>query len=359
MSGGWFDHYYANLAVVHGMALVVVGAIYLRFYRQAQRERRSLATALQQSRESEARLKAIIDSMEATASERTDQLVEAEHQMLQAEKLASVGRLAAGVAHEINTPIQYVGDNLHALSDIFQDLNGLVDRYKELVQTVANGQSGVDKVEQIRAAEEEIDLPFILEDAPKAIVQGLDGVKRVANIVRAMKDYSHVKGGAATAVDINKSLESTLTVARNEYKYHADVVTEFGELPMVECYPSELNQVFLNLLVNAVHAIQDTNKRGTITIVTRAVDEGVEVSISDTGGGIPEEIRDKIYDLFFTTKEVGRGTGQGLYLSHQVVVGKHGGTLACESEMGVGTTFRIRIPLRLPASSATGEASES
>jgi PAS domain S-box-containing protein len=308
----------------------------------------------------EAELAAHREGLEELVAQRTRQLLEAERQVLQTEKLASVGRLAAGVAHEINTPIQYVGDNLHALADIFQDLRGLVDQYRALADMAAGAQLNPEAVELIRAAEEEIDLPFVLEDAPKAIAQGLDGVQRVASIVRAMKDFSHVKGGVVASVDLNHALQSTLTVAKNEYKYHADVETDFGDLPSVECYPSELNQVFLNLLVNAAHAIEDKGGgRGKITITTREAGSEVEIAITDSGVGIPPEIRDKIYDLFFTTKPVGRGTGQGLYLAHQIVVTKHGGTLACESEVGVGTTFRIRIPVRLaipPEVGGSGDA---
>lgn len=301
------------------------------------------------------------ERLEELVARRTEQLVEAERQVLQGEKLASVGRLAAGVAHEINTPIQYVGDNLHSLADTFQDLRKLIEQYRALVEAAVESRFNPDALERIRATEAEIDLEFILDDAPKAIAQGLDGVQRVASIVRAMKDFSHVKGGVVETVDLNHALQSTLTVAKNEYKYCADVQTDFGPLPSVECYPSELNQVFLNLLVNAAHAIQDKGGRGLITIATRSLDTEVEIAIADTGTGIPDEIRDKIYDLFFTTKQVGRGTGQGLYLAHQIVVGKHGGTLACESRVGEGTTFRIRIPARLPArtddeEAATGES---
>jgi len=289
------------------------------------------------------------ERLEEMVAERSAQLVEAEHQVIQAEKLASVGRLAAGVAHEINTPIQYVGDNLHALSEAFEDLTRLIEEYRKLGEQFGTSPTDSGMLEQVRETERAIDLPFILEDTPKAITQALEGVQRVAMIVRSMKDFSHVKGGTTAVVDLNQSIQSTLTVARNEYKYHADVETEFGQLPAVECYPSELNQVFLNLLVNAAHAIQDTGRRGKITITTRPFESHVEVAISDTGTGIPEEIREKIFDLFFTTKEVGRGTGQGLALARQIVVGKHGGELRCASEVGKGTTFTIQIPIRVPA----------
>lgn len=287
------------------------------------------------------------ERLEELARERSEQLLEAQRQVLQGEKLASVGRLAAGVAHEINTPIQYVGDNLRAISDFFVDVEAVVTKYREIVGLVKQAGRAEELAQKAEAVEREHDLDFILTDAPKAVNQALDGVQRVAKIVRAMKDFSHVKSAASSGVDLNRCLESTLTVARNEYKYHADVKTDFGDLPLVECYPSELNQVFLNLLINAAHAIEDTGQRGLISVSTRVDGEWVEVVIADTGKGIPEDIRDKVYDPFFTTKEVGKGTGQGLYIARQIVIVKHGGTLEFESEIGKGTTFRIRIPVTL------------
>lgn len=287
------------------------------------------------------------ERLEELARERSEQLLEAQRQVLQGEKLASVGRLAAGVAHEINTPIQYVGDNLRAISDFFVDLEAVVTKYREIVGLVKQAGGAEELAQKAEAVEREHDLDFILTDAPKAVDQALDGVQRVAKIVRAMKDFSHVKSAASSGVDLNRCLESTLTVARNEYKYHADLKTDFGDLPLVECYPSELNQVFLNLLINAAHAIEDTGQRGLISVSTRVDGEWVEVVIADTGKGIPEDIRDKVYDPFFTTKEVGKGTGQGLYIARQIVIVKHGGTLDFESEIGKGTSFRIRIPVAL------------
>jgi signal transduction histidine kinase len=288
------------------------------------------------------------EKLEELARERSEKLLEAQRQVLQGEKLASVGRLAAGVAHEINTPIQYVGDNLHAISDFLVDLEAVVTKYREIVGLIKQTDAAQELVQKAETAEQEHDLDFVLADAPKAVSQALDGVQRVAKIVRAMKDFSHVKSAASSGVDLNRCLESTLTVARNEYKYHADLKTDFGELPLVECYPSELNQVFLNLLINAAHAIEDTGQRGLITVSTRGDGQWVEVTIADTGKGIPKDIRDKVYDPFFTTKEVGKGTGQGLYIARQIVVVKHGGSLDFESEVGKGTTFRIRIPLSPP-----------
>jgi len=302
-------------------------------------------------RRAEEELAAHRADLERLVEERSGELLAAERQMLQAEKLASLGQLAAGVAHEINTPIQYVGDNFQALSDLFDDLTSLVDKYRDLVALLRSEKVTAEALEDIAAAEKEYDLEYIIEDAPKAIEQGLEGVRRVAHIVRAMKDFSHVGRGELAPVDINHALESALTVTRNEYKYVADAEADFGELPMVECYASELNQVFLNLLVNASHAIADTGERGTITVRTYSDGDDVLIDVSDTGTGIHEEIRGRIFDPFFTTKEVGKGTGQGLNMAHQIVAGKHGGSLTFETEMGKGTTFTVRLPVKSTAAS--------
>ena len=299
-----------------------------------------------------------LQDLEHLVKERSAELLAAQRQLLISEKLASVGQLAAGIAHEINTPIQYIGDNLQALSEYFDDLLSVIHKYREVVALARSGEATPEAFDALGAVEEEHDLEYILNDAPNAVAQGLEGVKRVVHIVRAMKDFSHVNRSELSITDINHVLESTLTVARNEYKYVADVETDFGELPQIECYVSDLNQVFLNLLVNAAHAIADTGKRGTITIKTRARGDDVEVRITDTGTGIPEEIRDKIFDPFFTTKEVGQGTGQGLNIAHQIVVGKHGGTLSLETEVGKGTTFCLRIPIQAVAPATPDEKDE-
>ncbi|NLX23366.1 MAG: PAS domain S-box protein [Phycisphaerae bacterium] len=287
--------------------------------------------------------------LEHLVAKHSERLLAAQRQLLHNEKLASVGQLAAGVAHEINTPIQYVGDNLRALSESFDDLLNIQNKYRELVTLVKTGLPTEETISAIEAAASECDLDFLIEDTPKAIAQGLEGVARVTHIVRAMKDFSHVDRGEVSAVDINHALESTLTVARNEYKYVADIETDFGQLPPVECFASEMNQVFLNVLVNAAQAIAETGRRGTITLRTRHIADQVEVTIHDTGAGIPEAVRAKVFDPFYTTKAVGKGSGQGLNIAHQIVVRRHGGTIDFDTETGTGTTFVIRIPVRMPA----------
>ena len=265
----------------------------------------------------------------------------------QAQKLEAVGSLAAGIAHEINTPIQFVGDNLRFLSESFADLTRLVDHcYRQ---------------ERI-AAEKALDLDYLMEEVPKALKQSLDGVSRVATLVQAMKVFAHPDRREKAATDINDALHSTLIVARNEMKYVADVETEFGNLPRLVCNIGEVNQVFLNLLINAAYAIGEvkkaTGEKGLIRVRTSLEDHAVLISISDTGCGIPENIRGRIFDPFFTTKESGRGTGQGLAIARSVVVDRHGGTLTFTSEVGKGTTFYVRLPLDEPAGPAEEKPSE-
>jgi len=273
----------------------------------------------------------------------------AEMELRHAQKLESVGRLASGIAHEINTPIQFVGDNTRFLQDSFAGLQTLFAAYQELRDAAAAGPVTPQTLAKVSEVEQESDCEYLMGEIPTALAQTLDGVTRVATIVRAMKEFAHPESKEMAAADLNRALLSTLTVARNELKYVADVQTEFGDLPLVVCNIGDLNQVFLNLLVNAAHAIGDvvkgTGGKGTIRVRTVAEEKTVLVAITDTGAGIPEPIRNRIFDPFFTTKEVGRGTGQGLAIARSVVVDRHKGTLAFESEVGKGTTFYVRLPL--------------
>ncbi len=272
-----------------------------------------------------------------------------EFELNQAQKLESVGRLASGIAHEINTPIQFVNDSVHFVRDAFADTVPLVERYRAVCEAAAKGAvAGVD-LAAVKQAEEAADIAYILENVPKALERSLDGLERVATLVRSMKEFAHPDKKEKAPADLNHAINTTLTIARNEYKYVADVATDFGELTPVWCHVNEINQVFLNLIVNAAHAIADqvkgSDKRGRICIATRQENAEVVISIADTGGGIPESIQAKIFEPFFTTKEVGRGTGQGLSIARNVVVDKHGGSLTFDSNTGVGTTFHIRLPV--------------
>ena len=281
-----------------------------------------------------------------------------ELELHQAQKLESVGRLAAGVAHEINTPTQFVSDSVQFLKDGLTDLFGLVSKYRALHQAVLNGRPTVDAAADIAQAEESADLEYLIENVPSAIQRSIDGLGRVTDIVRSMKEFAHPDQKEMGPVDLNRGIQSTLIVARNEYKYIADVETDFGDLPPVMCHGGDINQVVLNIVVNAAHAIGDllgsTNERGRITIQTRQEDTHAVIHISDTGGGIPEAIRNRVFDPFFTTKGVGRGTGQGLAIARNIVVDKHAGQFTFVSTMGLGTTFTISLPIHGPK--ATQEA---
>jgi two-component system NtrC family sensor kinase len=268
------------------------------------------------------------------------------------QKLQAVGELAAGIAHEINTPIQFVGDNVQFLQGAFADLIGLLEKHEQVYEAMQN-HCDAQQTGQIKAVREIADLPFLRREIPPALTQAVEGVTRVTTIVQALRKFSHVDWGPEkNTANLNEALESTLVVAGSELKYVADVVTEFGDLPPVKCYIGDLNQVFLNLLVNAAHAIGDvvksTGHRGQIRVETRTEEDWAVVAIGDSGTGIPAEIRNRIFDPFFTTKGVGKGTGQGLALARAIIVERHGGALTFDSEIGKGTTFYIRIPINPP-----------
>ena len=272
-----------------------------------------------------------------------------EIQLRHAQKLESIGQLAAGIAHEINTPTQFIGDNLHFMQDAVNDLFGLLGQYHQLREAVRGQSFAKGLTEEIEKTIQTINLAELEKEIPLSITQANSGVQRVAKIVQAMKDFSHPGNEAKMPVDLNRSIESTLTVCRNEWKYVADLQTDFDpSLPLVSCLPGEFNQAILNLIVNASHAIADKvgdKGKGIIGVSTRRQGDRVEIRISDTGTGIAEAVRGRIFDPFFTTKEVGKGSGQGLAISRSVVVDKHQGEIFFETETGQGTTFIIRLPL--------------
>jgi len=272
-------------------------------------------------------------------------------QLQQSQKLKSIGQLAAGIAHEINTPTQYVGDNTRFLQEAFEDLFLVLNSYGRLLADVKSGEVSDETIREIDGCLEEMDFGYLVEEIPAAIAHTLEGVERISKIVRAMKEFSHPGREEKVPLDINKAIESTITVARNEWKYVAEMQVDFDQaLPPVPCMPGEFNQVILNMIINAAHAIADViaqkpGGKGLIRIRTARVGNTAQILISDTGTGIPPEIRARIFDPFFTTKEVGRGTGQGLAICYPVIVEKHGGAIEVESQVGRGTDFTIRLPL--------------
>ncbi len=275
-------------------------------------------------------------------------LKDTQAQMIQSEKMASIGQLAAGVAHEINNPTGFVSSNLKTLADYEKDFSTLIGKYRKLVEDLedimarekcCSALSG--QVERIVALEDEMDMDFILDDVKNLVEESREGTERIKKIVLDLKDFAHPGEDKLQSADINQCLESTLNVVWNELKYKTTVTKAYGDLPIIQCYPHQLNQVFMNLLVNAGQAIE---KKGEIKIATRADNGYVEIEINDTGSGIAKENLPKIFDPFFTTKEVGKGTGLGLNVSYNIIK-KHKGTLGVTSTVGKGTTFTIRIPV--------------
>ncbi|HSW04477.1 ATP-binding protein [Aquabacterium sp.] len=266
----------------------------------------------------------------------------AQDQLMQSEKLASIGQLAAGVAHEINNPVGYVFSNFGTLERYLADLFRMLSAYEE-AEPLLSGTPAARRLAELR---QEIELDYLKEDVPTLMAESCEGIKRVRKIVQDLKDFSHVDARQEWEwTDLHKGIDSTLNIVNNEIKYKAEVVKAYGVLPEVECLPSELNQVFMNLLVNAAHAV--SKERGTITIRSGLSADGsqVWVDIEDDGCGIPKENLSRVFDPFFTTKPVGKGTGLGLSLSYGIVK-KHGGQLDVDSEVGRGTRFRVSLPVR-------------
>ena len=289
--------------------------------------------------------------LESLVEKRTSELASANRQLndlqikaLETEKLASIGQLAAGVAHEINNPIGFVNSNLGTLRGYMDKLLGLLDAYAAIETTLPEESTLRAGLEDLKA---KIELEYLASDAPALIAESIEGITRVRKIVQDLKDFSRVDTNQEwLAADIHACIESTLNVAKNEIKYKANVVREFGELPPVECLPSKLNQVFLNLFVNAAQAIPE-GSMGQITVRTARDGDEVRIEVEDSGAGIPADILKRIFEPFFTTKPVGKGTGLGLSLAIGIVQHHHG-HITCDSEVGRGTRFTITLPVRQP-----------
>ena len=289
--------------------------------------------------------------------ERTlEELLMTQARLVHSQKLESIGILAAGVAHEINTPTQYVRDNVHFLSDGFEDLMRLVEVATQLVDAVQREQPTDALIARFAEVVEEADLDYLQEEVPQAIEQSQQGLDHIARIVLAMKNFSHPGTTRKEPTNLNNILRDATTVTRNAWKFSSDLVLDLDEtIPPVWCVVGDLKQVFLNLIINAADAIEerfsgDRERRGSLRITSRWSGDRVMVSVSDTGTGIPEEILETIFDTFFTTKEVGKGTGQGLAIARDIVTNKHHGEMTVESTVGQGTTFHVTLPIHLSTS---------
>jgi PAS domain S-box-containing protein len=312
--------------------------------RPAGYEPRVLLTSGQLLRDNEGKIFGAVEALHDITELKT-----LEVQLRHSQKLEAVGQLAAGIAHEINTPAQFIGDNLLFLKNAFQEVLSVLDVFHHAMKELKTIPDCDRMIRPVTEKETAIDLAFIEENVPPACDAALDGVSRISGIVGAMKEFAHTDRRKKAGADLNRALKATFTIARNEYKYVADLESDLAELPLVMCHLSDLNQVFLNLLLNASHAIADVAKssseRGKIHVRSAVEGNFVRIEIQDTGCGIPEQIRDRIFEPFFTTKEVGRGTGQGLAIARSIVVDKHHGSLTFTSETGKGTTFIILLPI--------------
>ena len=296
---------------------------------------------------SERRYRQLAESLEIEVQQKTREIKEAQTWLMQQEKMASIGQLAAGVAHEINNPMGFISSNLNTLKEYDKDIRSLIKQYRLFFSGLKNDASKekdrtyiLEGIKHITQFEKDIDIEFVMQDLPNLIEESLDGADRIRKIVFDLKDFAHPEEEELKFTGINENLDSTLNVVWNELKYKANVTKDYGDLPLVKCYPRQLNQVFMNILVNAAQAI---NEKGEIKIITRSENEQVKISISDTGSGIPEENLSKIFDPFFTTKEVGKGTGLGLNVAYNIIK-KHNGTIDVKSALEKGTTFSIQLP---------------
>ncbi|CAN5740801.1 hypothetical protein BH11MYX3_BH11MYX3_05610 [soil metagenome] len=337
-----------SLAVLHGLFLLYAltqGTVAHRKYWQSVHATESLRC------HADAAQLAAIAAAETNLRLRTEiaHSAKIEIELREAQKLEAVGRLAAGIAHEINTPVQFVSDSCRFLGEGVEQLTGAIDDYRRIVSELGGGKlAAADAIVQTSRIDAKHDLTYLRDNLASSAVLALDGLARIANIVAATKEFAYPHRKDKALIDVNKAVESTLVLSNSQTKYVADVAVDLGTLPPLLCHPGELNQVILNFIVNAAQAIgsvvKDTGTRGLIRIKTWASADAVRISIGDTGNGIPADLLDKIFEPFFTTKPVGMGTGQGLAICRSSIVDKHGGTIDVRTELGIGTTFTICLP---------------
>ena len=345
----FFGSTHGSLALLHAMFFVYIlgrGSAAHRDYWESVHTNESLR------RHAESAHRAAADTDAANLQLRAEiaHRAKVEVELRQAQKLEAIGRLAAGIAHEINTPLQFITDACRFLGDGTGELIGALDDYRRVVGQLADGQlAGPAASAALTSIDADRDLGYLQRNLPEASALALTGLDRVGKIVAATGDYAHPEFRDKTLADVNKAVESTIILSSNETRYCADVETDLGALPPIPCHTGELNQAMLNIVINAAHAIRDvvgdTGARGKIRIRTWVDTDRVRISISDTGTGIPADILDKVFEPFFTTKPVGTGSGQGLATARTAIVRHHGGTLDVRSELGVGTTFTISLPL--------------
>jgi signal transduction histidine kinase len=362
LAGGLSSEVVRTAAVASSLALLL-GAMAARVVARSSEQRLRKTVADLMAVEDE--LARANQKLEQRVGQRTGELIEANRQLRaemthrsqievelrQAQKLESVGQLASGIAHEINTPVQFVADSCSFLETASEDLIAVIAAYRAALAEIDLEPTAIAiaaAASQVREVEADRDVSYLSEQIPLAISRSLQGLERVSAIVRAMKEFAHRDGAEQAPADLNRAIMSTLTVARNEYKYVAEVTTELADLPMVTCHVGELNQVVLNMVINSAHAIASAkaehDRAGVIVIRTRPRGMHIEIEIEDNGCGIPPHEIDKIFDPFFTTKEIGAGTGQGLAIA-RAVIDKHAGKIAVTSRVGYGTTFAITLPV--------------
>ncbi len=331
--------------MTHAFQYKLTAGLHERIVEDSYEELKEKAFLLEKSNQ---KFRQLAENLEIEVQRKTQEIKEAQTQLMQQEKMASIGHLAAGVAHEINNPMGFISSNLNTLKDYEVQIRSLIDQYGSFLASMKDHSVSEnhlpdisDRLKNIDEFEKKIDIEFILQDITNLIGESLEGAERIKRIVIDLKNFAHPGEDDLNFSDINQNFDSTLNVVWNELKYKATITKDYGDLPLVKCCPQQLNQVFMNILVNAAQAIDEM---GEIKITTRSEGEQVRITISDTGSGMPEENLSKIFDPFFTTKEVGKGTGLGLNIAYNLIK-KHNGTIDVKSTLGKGTTFSIQIPV--------------